>query len=158
MSRPRFKTRRTEDPSQDPHCQDVKSPTSWQHLRPVPYKRYPPEKSPPRTTSLCLARQVSASHDLPPGSDWCVGHNTRREPGVRAPPPKRVGERFPAPCKHTSLRSCKQLAPTRAVRLHDHPINIISHSATRKLSPKHSSTLYDALEPRLRPKRGGLVK
>jgi hypothetical protein len=44
------------------------------------------------------------------------------------------------------------------VRLHDHPINIISHSATRKLSPRHSSTPYDELEPRLRPKRGGLVK
>jgi hypothetical protein len=70
MSRPRFKTRRTEHPGQDPHWQDVKSPTSWQHLRPVPYKRDSPrqvpashEKSPPRTTSLRLARQVSASHD-----------------------------------------------------------------------------------------------
>jgi hypothetical protein len=76
MSRPRFKTRRTEDPGQDPHWQDVKSPTSWQHLRPVPYKRDPPtslrlarqshDKSPPRTRSLRLARQVSASHELSP--------------------------------------------------------------------------------------------
>jgi hypothetical protein len=74
MSRTRFKKRRTEDPSQDPHWQDVKSPTSWQHLRPVPYKRDPPEKSPPRTTSLCLARQVSASHDLPPAPTgaWAI--------------------------------------------------------------------------------------
>jgi hypothetical protein len=65
-SRPRFETRRTEDPGQDPHWQDVKSPTSWQHLRPVPYKRDPHDKSPPRTTSRRLAQQVSASHDLPP--------------------------------------------------------------------------------------------
>jgi hypothetical protein len=55
MSRPRFKTRKTEDPDQDPHWQDVMLPTSWQHLRPVPYKRDS------RTTSLRLARQVSAS-------------------------------------------------------------------------------------------------
>jgi hypothetical protein len=53
MSRPRFRTRRTKDPSQDPHWQDVRSPTSWQHLRPIPHKRDPP-------------REVSASHDLPP--------------------------------------------------------------------------------------------
>jgi hypothetical protein len=32
------------------------------------------------------------------------------------------------------------------------------HSAISKLSPRHSSTPYDKLEPRLRPKRGGLVK
>jgi hypothetical protein len=66
MSRSKFKTRRTKDPDQDPHRQDVRSPTSWQHLRPVPHKRDPPEKSPPRTRSLRLARQVSAMHDLPP--------------------------------------------------------------------------------------------
>jgi hypothetical protein len=54
------------DPGRDPHWQDVKSPASWLHLRPVPYKRDPHDKSLPRTTSLCLARQVSASHDLPP--------------------------------------------------------------------------------------------
>jgi hypothetical protein len=40
-----------EDPNQDTHWQDVKSPTSWWHLRPVPYKRDPPDKSPPRTSS-----------------------------------------------------------------------------------------------------------
>jgi hypothetical protein len=129
MSRPRFKTRRTEHPGQDPHWQDVKSPTSWQHLRPVPYKRDSPrqvpashEKSPPRTTSLRLARQVSASHDKSlaralPNSNWCVGHDTRHEPRARAPPPKHVGERFPAPCKYTSWQSCEQLALTRALML-----------------------------------------
>jgi hypothetical protein len=43
-------------------------------------------------------------------------------------------------------------------RLRGHLIAIISHSATRKLSPRHSSTLYDAHGPRLRLERGGLVK
>jgi hypothetical protein len=58
MSRPRFKTRKTEEPGQDPHWQDVMLPTSWQHLRPVPHKRDPLQqvsashgKSPPRTSS-----------------------------------------------------------------------------------------------------------
>jgi hypothetical protein len=36
------------------------------------------------------------------------------------------------------------------------PSHIISHSATRKLSLRHSSTLYDAHEPRLRLGRGRL--
>jgi hypothetical protein len=109
MSRPIFKTRRTEDPGKT-HTGKMSS------LRPVPYKRDPPR-------SLRLAQQVTASHNkspprtTSPGSDWCVGHDTRVEPGARAPPPKRVGERFPAPCKHTSWRSCKQLAPTRALML-----------------------------------------
>jgi hypothetical protein len=78
------KARRTKDPGQDPHWKDVKSPTSWQHFRPVPYKRDPHDKSPPSTTILRLARQVSTSHDKspprmtslclarpPPSSDWC---------------------------------------------------------------------------------------
>jgi hypothetical protein len=66
MSRPRFKIRRTKDPGQDPHWQEVKSPTSWQHLRPVPHERDPPDKSPPRTTSLRPTRQVSASQQKSP--------------------------------------------------------------------------------------------
>jgi hypothetical protein len=46
MSRPRFKMRKSEDPDQDPHWQDVMFST-------VPYKRGSP-------------RQVSASHDKSP--------------------------------------------------------------------------------------------
>jgi hypothetical protein len=71
MSRPRYKTRRTEDPGQDPHW---KSPTSWQRLRPVTYKWDPLDKSPPRMKSLCLAREVSASHELSPASTgaWAI--------------------------------------------------------------------------------------
>jgi hypothetical protein len=65
MSRPRFRTRRTEDPGQDPHWQDVQSPASWLHLRPVTYQRNPHDKSPPRTRSLRLT-QVSASHEKSP--------------------------------------------------------------------------------------------
>jgi hypothetical protein len=66
MSMPRFKMRETEDLSQDPHWQDVTLPTSWQHLRPVPYKRDSLRQVSPRTTSLCLAREFSASHDKSP--------------------------------------------------------------------------------------------
>jgi hypothetical protein len=39
-----------------------------------------------------------------------------------------------------------------------HHVAIISHSATRKLRPRYSSTLYDAHEPRLRLGCGRLGK
>jgi hypothetical protein len=59
-------------------------------------------------------------------------------------------------------RPCKQLTPTRALMLawpvRGHPIAIISHSATRKLSPRHSSSLFDVHEPRLRLGHGKLGK
>jgi hypothetical protein len=42
-------------------------------------------------------------------------------------------------------------------QLSGRPIAIISHFSTRKLNPRHSSTLYDAHGPRLRLGRGGLV-
>jgi hypothetical protein len=80
-------TRKVEDPGQDPHSQDVQSPSIWLHLRPDPYKR-DPDKSPSRMTSLRLARP-------PPGSDWCVGPGTRRKPKARAPPPTCVGGTIP---------------------------------------------------------------
>jgi hypothetical protein len=102
MSRPRFETRKTEDPGQDPHRKDVTLLTSWQRLRPVPHKRDP------RTTSLRLARP-------PPSFDWCVGHNTRCKSEARALSLRRMGERLPVPCRYTSWRSCKQPAPTRAL-------------------------------------------
>jgi hypothetical protein len=73
MSSPRSKMSKTEDPGQDPHWQDVTIPTTWLYLWPIPYKRDPPRqisashgKSPPRTASLRLARQVSSSHELSP--------------------------------------------------------------------------------------------
>jgi hypothetical protein len=65
--------RRTQDPGQDPHWQDILFLTSWERLRPVPSKRdllrqisVSHDKSPPRMTSLRLAREVSASHNFPP--------------------------------------------------------------------------------------------
>jgi hypothetical protein len=36
------------------------------------------DKSPPRMTSLCLAREVSASHERS-GPDWCMGPDARHE-------------------------------------------------------------------------------
>jgi hypothetical protein len=139
MSRPRFKTTRTEDPGQDPPWQDVESSGSWLHLWPVPHKRDPHDKSLPRTTSLCLARQVSTSHDKSPPRTTRThlarqvsasrDHSPPRTTTLRlwlvrgpwrmawAPPPTRVGERFPMPCKYNSWRPCKQLTPTRALML-----------------------------------------
>jgi hypothetical protein len=51
-----------------PHAPDqlAASPNSWHQLQPVTHKWDPPGESPPRTTSLLLARQVSVSHKLPP--------------------------------------------------------------------------------------------
>jgi hypothetical protein len=103
-------------------------PTSWQHLRSVPYKRDPlrqvstsHDKSPSRT-------QVSSSHDkypplttslrparAPPNSDWGVGHDTRHEPGARMPLLWRMGERFPAPCKYTSWRPMQAAGPEKSL-------------------------------------------
>jgi hypothetical protein len=112
-------------------------------------------------TSLRLAWEVSASHDKS-GSDWRMGPDAQRKPTTRAPPPTRVEEWFPTPCKYNSWRLYKQLTPTRALMLawpterpsHRHHL----HSATCKLSPRHSSTLYDTHEPGLRLGRGGLGK
>jgi hypothetical protein len=106
-------------------------PTSWEHLRPVPYQRdlarevtASHDKSRPRTTSLVLARQVSASHDkssprtrslhparAPPDSDWGVGHDTRHDLEMQTPPTRRVGDRFPAPCNHTRWRPTQAVGP-----------------------------------------------
>jgi hypothetical protein len=72
--------RRTEDPCQDRHWQDVLFSTSWEHLRLVPLLEGPPpsslrlarqvfslhDKSSPRTASLRLARQAAHSHELFP--------------------------------------------------------------------------------------------
>jgi hypothetical protein len=96
---------------QDPHLQDVQSPARWLHLRPVPYKRDPHDKSLPCTTSLRLAREVSALHDKS-GSDWCVGQDARHKPKAQEPP-LTLGERFPTPCKYNNWRPCKQLTLPR---------------------------------------------
>jgi hypothetical protein len=62
-SRPRSRTGRTIDPCQDHRWQDVLSPTSRWLLREAPASH---EESPPHTTTLRLARGVSASHNNSP--------------------------------------------------------------------------------------------
>jgi hypothetical protein len=115
MSRPRFKMRKTEDPGQDPHWQDVTLPSSWQHLRPVPYK----------WDSL---QQVSASHEKSPL------HMTSLRPAQAPPTPTEawvmtrgvslVHERLqhdawvndsPRHANAPTGGPCKQSAPTRAL-------------------------------------------
>jgi hypothetical protein len=96
----------------------------------------------PPPSSLRLARQVSASHDKPLVRTSSSQLRVRRGPRHAARPrdemssPLRVGDRFPAPCKHSSWWRCEQLALTEALmsaQLHSHPIAIISNSAARKL-------------------------
>jgi hypothetical protein len=65
------------------------------------------DKSPPRTTSLRPTREVRLRLVCGPG------HTTQAK--VRAPPPTRVGERFPTPCKYNSWRPCKQLTPNKSL-------------------------------------------
>jgi hypothetical protein len=56
------------DPGQNPHWQDVQSSATWLRLRPVGciFDQFPTRGTP--TTSLRLAREVSASHEKS-GSD-----------------------------------------------------------------------------------------
>jgi hypothetical protein len=122
MSRPRFKMRKTEDPGQDPHWQDIMLSTSWQHLRPVPHKRDPlqqvsasHEKSPPCTTSLCLAREVSASRELlpTPTEVWAMTRDTSM--GHKSLHHDAWGNDSSRHAKAPTSGPCKQLAPTRAL-------------------------------------------
>jgi hypothetical protein len=69
-----------------------------------------PDKSPPRTTSLRPAR-VSLD------SDWGVGHDTRRDPKLQTSLPRRLGDRFPAPCKHTSWRLMQAAGPDKSLNV-----------------------------------------
>jgi hypothetical protein len=74
------------------------------------------DKSLPCTRSLRLAPQVSASLDLPPAPTgaWARAHDVclRREHHHR-----RMRGNGPMPCKYNSWRPCKQLTPTRALML-----------------------------------------
>jgi hypothetical protein len=161
MSRPRIKTRRTEDLSQDPHWQDVRSSANWLHLHLVPYNRDPLDKSSPRTTSLRLARQVSASHDHPPAptGTWVWrGASTGREHYHR-----RAWGTIP------HVMQIQQLAAMQAAHL-DKSLTAGVTSCAAIPSPSslalpHASSahgtqapLYDAHEPRLKLGRGGLVR
>jgi hypothetical protein len=69
------------------------------------------------TTSLCLARQVSTSHDKSPprtrsptpAGMWDQTHNVNTTTDAE--------ERFPTSCRYNSWQPCKQLTPTRALVL-----------------------------------------
>jgi hypothetical protein len=88
--------------------------------------------SPPRTTSLRLARQAPASA---PDPDWGVGHDTRRDPETRTHPPRRVGDRFPTPCKRTSWRPARAAGPDRS-------LNAGLHSCTTVTSLSSPTLLH----------------
>jgi hypothetical protein len=88
----------------------------------------PSEQFPPRTTSLCVTRQVSALHDKSPPrttsrsfaravpvSDWGVGHDTRYDPETQTSSPRHVGGPFPTPCKYTSWWPARTAGPDRSL-------------------------------------------
>jgi hypothetical protein len=104
-------------------------------------------------TSLRLARQVSTSHDkISP--DWCVNPNTRLELRHR----RAWRNESPRHASTTVGGPPRQEPKCWSDQLRDHHIAIISHSTAHKLSPRHSSILYDAHKPRLRLGRGKLGK
>jgi hypothetical protein len=86
------------------------------------------EQSPPRTTSRSFARAV-------PVSDRGMGHDRRCDPETQTSSPRRVGDRFPMPCKHTSWRLM------RAAGL-DRSLNADPLSCTTILSPSSPTLLH----------------
>jgi hypothetical protein len=122
------------------------------------------DKSPPRTTSLRLARQVPASHDnspphttsSAPTSAWAQTHGSGEATNA-------CGEANSTPYGGGSWRPCRRPTPTGALNA-----NLTSHTTITspstsalphaKLSPRHSSILYDARGPRLRLTRGKVSK
>jgi hypothetical protein len=95
------------------------------------------DKSPPRTTSLHLRLVCGPKHT------------------ARARPPAHAGKRISTSYGDDSWRPCRRPAPAGALNA-----NLTSCATTTspstsalpcaKLSPRHSSTLYDARGPRLR--------
>jgi hypothetical protein len=73
------------------------------------------DKSPPLTTSLSLAQRILRPVRVPPNSDWGVGHDTRHDPGIQTPPPRRMGNQFPTPCNHTSWQTTQAADPDRGL-------------------------------------------
>jgi hypothetical protein len=112
------------------------------------------DKSPPRTTSLRLARQVSASHDKspPPTSTWAQTHgsgeatNACEEANLYITRGRQLAA-MQATCTGRSLNASLTSRATTTSPL----TSTLPHA---KLSPRHSSTLYDARGPRLRLTRG----
>jgi hypothetical protein len=101
------------------------------------------DKSPPRTTSLRLARQVRLRLVCGPGH------------AARARPPTHAGRRISTSRGDNSWRPCKRPPPAGALNASLTSCATITSPSTStlphaKLSPRHSSTLYDACGPRLR--------
>jgi hypothetical protein len=139
--------RRTKDPGQDPHWQDIMLPTSWEHLRPIPTRGTSSDKSPPRTTTSRLARQVSASHDKSPrhrsSPRLRLGCGPRHmvRTDLQTPTPRRVGDWFPAPCNCTSWQPTQVASPNKT-----HNAGLLSCAAIPSPSPptlSHASFARD---------------
>jgi hypothetical protein len=82
---------------------------------------------------------------------------------TRARPPTHVGRRISTSRKHNSWRPCRRPALAGALNANLTSRAIITSLSTStlphtRLSPRHSSTLYDTREPRLRLGRGKLGK
>jgi hypothetical protein len=109
------------------------------------------DKSPPRTTNLRLARQV-----------WLRLVRGPRHT-ARARPPTHEGKRISTSCRSNSWRPCRRPAPAGALNANLTGRATITSPSTSvlphaKLSPRHSSTLYDAHGPRLRLTHGKTSK
>jgi hypothetical protein len=105
------------------------------------------DKSPPRTTSLRLARQVRLR----------LARGSRHT--ARASPPTRAGRRISTSRGDNSCRPCRRSAPVGALNasltsratITSPLVSTLPHA---KLSPRHVSTLYNARGSRLRLTRG----
>jgi hypothetical protein len=119
------------DLCQDSHWQDNQSSTEWLHLR-----------------------QVSASHDK---SRLRLVRGPRHTARVR--PPAHAGKRISTSYGDDSWRAFRRPAPAGALNANLTSRAAITSPSTSslphaKLSPRHSSTHYDARGPRLRITRG----
>jgi hypothetical protein len=107
------------------------------------------------TTSLRLAREVSASHEKS-GPGWCVGPDARHEHHHR-----RVWMNE-SPCHAgTTAGSHAEARPDKSLNVVLTGYAAITSPSSptlphTKLNPRHSSTIYDAHKPRLRLGRGKL--
>jgi hypothetical protein len=126
------------DLRQDSHWQDDQSLAERVHLRQVSASHV---KSPPRTTSLRLRLVHGPKHT------------------ARAKPPAHAGKRISTSYGDDSWRPCRRPAPVGVLNANLTSRAAITMPSTSalphaKLSPRHSSTLYDARGPRLRLTRG----
>jgi hypothetical protein len=110
-------------------------------------------------------RQVSASHDKSPRHTRSLRLWLVRGPRhtARARPPTHAGKRISTSYGDDSWRPCRRPAPAGALNANLTSRAAITSPSTSalphaKLSPRHSSTLYNARGPRLRLRRGKTSK